>query len=470
MKNKTKFGINALFVTIVTIAAVVLVNAVISALGAKLPLKIDMTRERIYEFSDYTKDVMKKLDREINVYALYPANTSSNEYISYAEEYLSKYSALNENFKVTYIDPYSNPNFAKKYETQGETISAGSIILECGDSVKVVTMSRMYTTNSYSGSTSIDMEKKITAAVASVSGQSGDIKVYFVEGHDEYQSVQLAAALDENGYEYDNVNISINGVPEDAELLIFMSPSADLSAEERDALDKYLDDGGRALFMLEPGSALQTRTAEYLAEWGITARGDCIIEGDSDHAFKLQNGMTIPSPEFCEHEITESLSRRKLVYMAPASESLALDSKNIRNAILTPLLTTTEKSWGKVNLASNTTDFEEGDNEGPLTIAALSEMQGDSLGKVMVIGSLQAVELSGILSESSYANGDFVLNSIAYLTGSGASLDIRAKVISASSLTMNQTQVVLTWVILQYLLPLLIIVAGLAVWLKRRYK
>ena len=465
-----KFGINALFVTIVTIAAVILINAVISAVSSKVPMKVDLTRERVYEFSEHTREVMKKIDKEINVYALYPNNTSSNEYISYAEEYLAKYSALNKNFKVTYIDPYSNPNFAKKYETQGETINAGSIILECGDRVKVVTMNQLYTTNNYTGSTSIDMEKKITAAVMNVTGQSGSTKVYFTEGHDEFSSNQLAAALEEDGYEHETLNIAMNGIPEDAALLILMSPEKDLTAEERDALDKYLDGGGKALFVLEPGTQAQPRIAEYLAEWGITARGDYVVEGDSNHAYKLQNGMTIPVPEFAEHEITESLSRQKLVYMAVASESLELNSKNVRNALVTPLLTTTEKSWGKVNLEAGTTEREEGDNEGPLTIAALSETQGANYGKIMVLGSLYAVEMNGILSESSYANGDFILNSVSYLTGADTSLDIRAKVISASSLTMSQTQVVITWVLLQYVLPLLIIAAGLAVWLKRRYK
>ena len=156
--------------------------------------------------------------------------------------------------------------------------------------------------------------------------------------------------------------------------------------------------------------------------------------------------------------------------MAAASGSLEMNTKNVRHTIITPLLTTTDKSWGKVNLAAGTTGKEEGDNEGPLTIAALSEMQGGNYGKIMVIGSLQAIELAGILEESSYANGDFILNSVGYLTNSNTSMDIRAKVISASSLTMNQTQIVLTWVLLQYILPIIIIVVGLFVWLKRRYK
>ena len=78
MKKKTKFGINALISTIVTVAAVILVNAVISTVAGKIPMKIDLTKDSVYEFSDYTKEVMKKLDKEVNVYALYPSNMNSN--------------------------------------------------------------------------------------------------------------------------------------------------------------------------------------------------------------------------------------------------------------------------------------------------------------------------------------------------------------------------------------------------------
>lgn len=470
MKNNTKLGINALLITAITVAIIILLNAIVSAISSKLPLKIDLTADKVYEFSNYTKEVMKAVDKEVSVYALYPSNTGANEYITYAEEYLEKYEALNKNFKVTYIDPYSNPGFAKKYEEQGETITAGSIIFECGDAVKVVDMEQMYNFNQYSGETDIDMEKKITAAVLEVTGQRAGAKIYFTEGQDEYNSAQLATALKENGYEYESLNISINGIPEDASLIIMLSPSKDLTSEARDTLDHYLDKGGKALFVFEPGKAVQPRIAEYLSEWGIAANGDYIIESDSNHAFQFQNGLTIPAPKLAEHTINENLIKQKLVFMAPSASSLTLNSNNMRYAILTPLLTTSEKSWGKVNLASSNAKKEDGDFQGPLTVAALAEMQGEARGKIMVLGTLQALELTGILEETSYANGDFILNSIGYLTETASSMDIRAKVISASRLTMNQSQVALVWILLQYVLPIIIIIAGLVVWFKRRYK
>ena len=86
-----------------------------------------------------------------------------------------------------------------------------------------------------------------------------------------------------------------------------------------------------------------------------------------------------------------------------------------------------------------------------------------------MLGSLQAIETPEILDNSSYSNEDFILNSISYLTNKGDALNIRAKVISAESLTMTERQVNVISVLLQYVLPILILVAGLVIWLRRRY-
>ncbi len=470
MKNNTKLSINAVVITAFVIAAVILLNAIFSVVASKLPMKIDLTKDKVYEISDYTKEVMKSIDDEILVYALYPSNSSGNEYITYAEEYLKKYENLNKNFKVTYIDPYENPGFAKKYEQQGQTINAGSIIFECGQRVKIVDMEQMYSVNSFSGESQIDMEKKITAAVMDVVGKRNSTKVYFTEGHDEYNSVQLASALVEDGFESETVNISRSGIPDDADIIIMMSPSKDLTQEARDSLENYLDNGGRALFVFEPGKAKQPRLDEYLADWGISMNYDYIIDSDSDYAFQFQNGLTIPAPKLAKHKITEKLIDQKLVFMAPAVSSMTLNENNINYADITPLLTTSEKSWGKINFTSNVMEKEEGDTQGPLTVAALAERQGSDAGKIMVIGSLQALELDSILNETSYANGDFILNSVGYLTETETSMDIRAKVISAARLTMSQAQVSAVWIVLQYLIPIAVIAIGLVVWFKRRYK
>ena len=468
MKNfKLKFGLSSAALTALVIAAVVLVNVLISAITDRTPLKIDLTKEKVYEFSSQTESIVKNIDEEINIYALYPENVDSTV-INYAKEYLSKYSRMNKNIKVSYVDPYTNPNFAKKYEKTGESIEAGSLIVENGDKVKVITIDSLYSQNNYTGSTSIDMEKKMTMALASVTGQSGNSKIYFTSGHGEMSSESITSALEDEGYACEDLNLTFGGISEDASVLFVVVPQKDFTGDEINIIDEYMDGGGKIFYISSPGASRLEKLESYLGEWGIGLNRDYIIEEDSNRAYQTRLGLPIPAPKLLEHSITSNIIKGDLIFMAPNSESISLSESNIRHAKLTPLLETSEKSYGKTNLSSEIIAKEEGDINGPLTVAALAEAQDQTGAKIAVLSSYYSMEQS-YLDEATFANSDFLLNLAAYLTENKNPLDIRAKVISASSITMNQTQVIVTYIIVQYFIPIIIIAAGIIVWLKRRY-
>ena len=170
-----------------------------------------------------------------------------------------------------------------------------------------------------------------------------------------------------------------------------------------------------------------------------------------------------------EHSITEKLIASDISFIAPASCSFTLNENNLQHTYITSLLKTSKNSWGITDLARESFDKSENDINGPLDLAVISEKSDGSGGAIFAIGSLQAVETQGILDNASYSNGDFMLNTFSYLTDKGDALNIRAKVISPESLTMTETQVKVIAMVLQYILPLLILLVGLVVWLRRRY-
>ena len=101
MKNKLR--INAAVTTVAVIICVILLNLVAGALSSKLSLKLDLTREKVYEFSEQTKDLISNLDEAVHVYALYPDDIAG-DYVEYVKEYLSKYCSLSDKFTVSYVD------------------------------------------------------------------------------------------------------------------------------------------------------------------------------------------------------------------------------------------------------------------------------------------------------------------------------------------------------------------------------
>ncbi len=468
MKNiKLKMGLTSTIITAVVIACVILVNSIVALIGDKTSLTIDLTRDKIYVFSEQTKDLMQELDSQITAYCLIPEGTE-NEYVDYIKAYLEKYKTLSDKFKVKYIDPYDNPMFMQKYNDGENQANIGSVIIENGDKFKVIAFEQIYTQNSVTNAMQIDMERKVTNAVMSVTGKLTTSNIYFTEGHGEVSAQYLQHLLTNEGYPCENVNIAIDGIPEKADIIFSVIPVSDYSAEERDALDAFMDKGGKFVLVADPQMPSMERLDAYLEEWGIKLNHDFVIETDKNSALSSGTGLPVPAAKLQEHIITQKLMNAKSPLPMPSSMSVSV-IKTKNGASVQKLLMTSEKAYGKTNLNSNVIDKEEGDIEGPLCMAAISEKIGDENSSVMVIGSSYGV-LSNLIAESSYLNGDFILNSMNYLSGSNSSATIRAKQISPERMAMTQKQVLVSIVILQYILPALIIIAGLVIWIRRRFK
>ncbi len=465
--SDTKLRINNIVVTAAVIVGVILANAIISTIAAKLPLKIDLTRNRVYEYSKQTREVLNSLESDIEIYALYPDSVDGS-FVNTLREYLEQYEQMSDKIKVTYKDPYEEPAFVRQY---GSDVTVGSLIVTHGERTRIVSFDKLYRQSQYTGTTLIDAEKQLTSAIRYVSGKGRSAKVYFVKGHNEYAGIDsaLAAELENEGYTVDEITISKDGIPEDANLIVFLAPSADLSAEERDMMDAYLLKGGNAAFVLSPGTPSLERLNSYIAEWGIAVNNDFVVENDSSRAFRSQTGVSVPAPEMQKHTITEKLLDSDIAFISPNSCGFTLNKNNTQNANVTSLLKTSEDSWGITDLEKASLDKQDGAIAGPITISAISEKASAGSGKVFVLGSLQAVESQEILTNSSYCNGDFILNACSYLTDKGDALNIRAKIISAATLTMTEQQIKTVTVIIQYIIPIVVLLAGLAIWLRRRY-
>lgn len=467
-KIKLKMSVMSALITAVVLVCVLVVNGLISVVTEKHPLKIDLTKDKVYEFSQRTKEVMKNLDTEIKAYALIPEGTDS-EYVDYIKQYLGKYKALSSKFKVEYVDPYSNPTFMTKYNDGETQASAGSVILTMGDDFKIVPFDQIYNQNSYTGSVEIDMERKVTNAIMKLTGQLSGVKAYFLSGHGEYEGTNLKSLLEDEGYTTGSVNLSVEAIPDDASVLFSLAPQSDWTAEERDAIDKFMDKGGKLVLAANPGMKPAERLDGYLAEWGLKLDYDYVIEGDDSKALSAGNGLPVPAPQLSDHAINKKIAESDSVFVSPASMSVS-KIKSANSATVSELLTTSDKSYGKVNLESNSIEKEDGDIDGPLSVASISEKTGDKTSSVVVIGSLSALESNGILSEGAYLNGDFVLNTVNYLCGSNEDLGIRAKQVSAEQMTMTEQQIAVCMLVLQIIVPIVIILIGLFVWLKRRNK
>ncbi len=462
----TKYKVNSWIVTLVVVAAVILVNAIVSAFTDKLPIKIDMTAGKQYEISQETKDVMKKLDKEVKVNIL-----ASEENISpVTKEYINKYKSMSSKFVPEYIDVYKNQTMLYSYQAKGETISAGDIILECEGRYKIVPASSIYT-QGFSISEdeqnyNFELETRLTNSLVTVSGMMEESAVYFLEGHGEQQSQALITNLTTMGYKNETVSIVNEDIPEDAKLLITVTPSGDFSLEECEKIDKFLDNGGNLLVVYTPGMSSLERFDKYLAEWGILPQYDLVLEKDES---RIMQSPIIMLPDMESHEITAGIIDQKLPLIFYGSSSFDMLQSNAQRATVTPLVKTTAKAIGKKDLNSTNLELEDGDLTGPLTLAMVAERKTPSVSRVMVIGSATALELPEEMTGSK-ANTQFVAGAVTWLTNNQRNLKISPKVITERKIIgLTNLSVTIMYYGLVIILPLAILIAGIIIWLRRRY-
>ncbi len=87
----------------------------------------------------------------------------------------------------------------------------------------------------------------------------------------------LAQALITEGYRLRQlVTASVTEIPEEADAVILVAPARPLRGETIEALERYLEGGGRMVVFIEPGR--ESGVEELLARWGIRSANSVLID------------------------------------------------------------------------------------------------------------------------------------------------------------------------------------------------
>ena len=127
----TKRGAYSLGLTAVAVAVVIVINLVAGRLPESVR-NIDISDNQIYDITDTSKKMLKKLDKKVEIKVL-AEKSSTDERI---KTFLSKYAALSGKISVEWIDPVLHPAALTEYDT-----SSNTIVVSCPDTEKTTTIS-----------------------------------------------------------------------------------------------------------------------------------------------------------------------------------------------------------------------------------------------------------------------------------------------------------------------------------------
>jgi ABC-type uncharacterized transport system involved in gliding motility auxiliary subunit len=450
--RQTKYAAYATLYILVTLSVVTVVNV----LANRYDKSYDATSNKRYSLSDQTVKVVKGLKQDA-----YITNYDQASRFQSAKDKLDLYANLSPKVHVEYVDPDKKPQLAREAGIK----SYGTTIVQIGANKNEA---KSTSEEDITGAFIRDL-KHTARTVCFVTG-SGEhlIDDSTREGYSRFKDL-----LGKDDYQAKAISLLEKAeVPSDCTVVVVGGPSGDYQQPEVDALKKYVEDGGRAMFLLDPPLKMghgdiadNDVLAGLLSSWGVTPNKDLILDMNPIGQLAGLGPQVALVTKYESQPIVNEMKGSATGF--PLSRSL--DTKNADKTTVDKLFDSSESSLATTKLNSPSVDPNDPKNKkGPLTLAAAGTYKTgkeNSQGRFVVVGSSQWAANSFI---NFNGNRDLALNAMNWLSSDEDLISIRPKEPEDRRITMTRAQMNWVRITSQFLFPLAVVIAGFSVWWRRR--
>ncbi len=472
-RRQTRLG----SLTVISVLIVAGILLAINYIAARENKRWDLTANGVYTLSEQSKKVVANLDAPLKM-IVFAMSTDFDRY----RQRLPEYEYASKKVSVEYVDPDKNPSLARQYQVQ----SYGTIVLLYKDRTERVTS---------------DSEQDVTNGIIKVvTGK--EKKIYFTQGHGEKDPTSsertgynaIAAALKGENDAVDKLVLAQQtDVPADATEVVVAGPKTDFLAPETDMLRRYLQKGGKAVFLLDPpedqnAPPLANLTA-LLKDWDIEL-GNNVVVDVSGMGQLLGTDASVPvAASYPSHPITD---RFNLLTAYPLARSVSPISGGVNGRYAQPFVETGQRSWAETDIkalmSSQKVAFDEskGDKRGPISIAAAvsatapgaaQPAPADKNGKKDQKDQQKPETRVAVVGDSDFAanfalgiqgNKDLFMNIVNWAGQQENLIAIRPREPDDRRITLTAgQQQAISWLSL-VIVPGLILVSGIYTWWRRR--
>lgn len=514
--KKLKHGTMATVFTCVFVALLVLVNVVTTMIFDRYPVTIDLTSNKIYSVSNDTEDYVKKVNVDVQVTVFADENTYTN-YSSYnkqAVELLKNYSKLNHHITYRFVDIDSHPEIVKEYT---DTISQFDIIFETKTKVDGKEISRTrklgmldlltftdefeqklsqsgYSIDtiaqqaggdlaflSYYGSyvESSNAEQAFTSALMTVTDPN-PVYVTILTGRSELtQLTYFQTLLTANGYNVNTVDITSEDIPSDTDVVVIPAPKTDYLEEDITKVSDFLNNDGKLgkqlLYIASYGQEDTPNLDEFLSEYGLAIGDGVICESDSG---KYYNSPCVTVASDVSDNFTQDVSTENPAILSALCRPVKTLFDEQDMVSTDAYLKSSDSAYtANVDISQTTGQVQIGDalvkgQQNYMAVGSKAKFTDDNdtlYSNVIAVGS------EGLLSDtylqySQYQNSEYFISVINGLTGKTAGITITPKTITGNVFDITQQQkTALKWTFCLGV-PVVVLVVGIVIWVRRKNK
>lgn len=464
-RSQLMLGAYALLLCAAALAAFAVARAAVDRFGWKL----DLTQDQVFRLTDVTRDVLAELDQPVElIYCNSEASADSN-----IKEVLRRYASAGRRITVSYLDLEANPAAVEEWSWRHIDLSRDGVLVLCGQSARFLPWNTLYALRTYTGEdgvqryalTGLQAETKLTSAIAAVTSRR-DAAAAFTAGHGEDPPQALLDLIGDSGCRVERTVLGVEPLGGTVSTVIVAGARRDFSEKELDILDGFMAGGGNLMVFRDPEAGSLPNLDGYLRSWGVTVLDQIVLEPKQ----QMDSPLNI-IPLFGLSTISVYFSEHSSYLVLP--QCRALDLENANGCVTNAVLRSTSAAYGKDYASMSALTRAEGDLAGPFTVAATSERSyTDETGQTGT-QYLFAAACTGLYQESylqteSLGNADLILQVLALMNDTDEALRIPVKRLAAGDIAVSRGGVVLFAAVFAAGIPLALLAAGAAVYLKRR--
>lgn len=450
--RQTKYAAYAATYILIVSAAIVVANI----LADRYNKSYDATSNKRYSLSEQTAKIVKGLKQPATI-TYFNQSTRFHD----GKDLLDEYANLSPRVHVDYVDPDKNPQAAREAGIR----DFGTAVVQVGLKKEPA---KSMTEDGITGAFIRDLKSNTrTVCFASGSGEH-QLDDSAREGLSRFKD-----SLAKDNYETKSLDLLQKAeIPSDCTTLVVAGPTKNYEQPEVDAIRKYVEGGGRALFLLDPplqlghnGIGENDALTSLLQSWGVTLDKDLILDLNPIGQLAGLGPQVALVTNYSSQPIVQDMKGTATGF--PLSRSMEI--KNTDKTSVQKLFDSSSSSLATSNLSSPSVNVNDPNNKkGPLTLAAAGTYNtgsDKSQGRFVVVGSSSWIANRFI---DFNGNDDLALNTVNWLSSDEDLISIRPKQPEDRRITMTRAQ--LSWVraASQFLLPGIVVIVGISVWWKRR--
>lgn len=450
--RSAQYGANTLATVVVFLAILGLVNF----LGSRHHKRFDLTSNKVFSISEQTVKVLKNLTTDMKVDYFDQSESQA------VKDLIREYQAQTAHIKYEFLDAQRNLAQARQFNVR----TVPTLVVLSGtnpDQRQLVTS---------------PAEEELTNAIVKLTHRKQRI-IYFTQGHGEAliegtngQGFSMGKkGLEDQGYEVKPINLTQSKtIPEDCSVLVIAGPKYSLLAPEVDAIDQYVDAGGKILVLADPDT--DPGLSKEFEKWKIQLDKDAVV--DASGIGQLL-GMGPAAPIVTDYEnqpIVSDFGQTMTIFPLARSVRVAGTKSDFSASVL---FKTSRNSWGETNLNERPLKFDKGvDLDGPLSLAVVSTKPVFATNNKPARSKEARVEVIGNSRFASneffrlQRNGDLFLNSVSWLAEDEDLVSIRPKNAENRSVELSASSGQLLFWFIIIVLPASALLTGAMVWMQRR--